>query len=43
MKTWKDMMIETIRNNQYYEAGVLENMSEEEVTEIYNVLVDWLS
>lgn len=38
----KKYMIETIRNHWFYEAGSLEAMSEDEVREIYERLIDWL-
>ena len=41
-KTWKQMMIDTIRSRQHYETGSLEKMTEAEVQEIYNRLIDWI-
>lgn len=39
----KQYMISIIRAHQYYAEGVLESMSEEQVREIYENLIDWLS
>lgn len=39
---YKDYMIQIIRNYQYYETGILEAMTEEEVSEIYENLLDWI-
>lgn len=38
----KDYMISIIKVHQYYEEGTLEAMTEEEVREIYNDVIDWL-
>lgn len=40
--TYKDMMIQVIREHQYYKAGELEQMDEAEVKEIYEALLDWI-
>ena len=40
--TMKEMMINLIRQHWYYEAGTLESMTEEEVREIYESLIDWI-
>ena len=41
-KNWKQIMIDVIRSHQYYEEGSLERLTEEEVREIYENLIDWL-
>ena len=42
-RTWKDIMIATIRSCQFYEAGELERMTESEVQMIYDDLIDnWI-
>ena len=38
-----DYMINIIREHQHYEDGVLEAMSEDEVREIFEALLDWLA
>lgn len=38
----KEYMIGIVRQYQHYEAGTLEAMSEEEVREIYDMVIDWL-
>lgn len=38
----KKIMINLIRQYQYYEAGALENMTEEQVKEIYDIIIEWL-
>lgn len=38
----KEYMIEVIRRYQYYEAGTLESMTESEVRDIYETLIDWI-
>ena len=38
----KEYMITIIRQHWFYEAGVLETMSEGEVYEIYDRLIDWI-
>lgn len=38
----KQYMIDIIRMHLYYEEGKLESMTEEEVREIYNDVIDWL-
>lgn len=38
---YKELMIAFIRSIQYYESGVLEAMTEAEVKEIYEALIDW--
>ena len=36
-------MIQLIKQHWYYEDGVLESMSEDEIRDIYERLIDWLS
>ena len=38
----KEYMIGIIRQHQFYNEGVLEAMSEEEVRDIYESLLDWI-
>ena len=38
----KEYMIEVIRRYQYYEAGALESLTENEVMSIYESLIDWI-
>ena len=38
----KQMMIDLIRQHLYYEKNVLEDMTEEEVREIYESLIDFI-
>lgn len=38
----KEYMIGIIRQHQWYEAGTLEQMAEEEVRDIYEMVVDWI-
>ena len=38
----KQIMIEVIRQHQYYKAGALEAMSEDEIRDIYEGLLDWI-
>ena len=38
----KEYMIRIIRQYWYYEDGKLEAMTEEEVREIYENLIDWI-
>lgn len=38
----KEYMIEVIRRYQYYESGTLESMTESEVRDIYETLIDWI-
>lgn len=38
----KQLMIDVIRAHQYYEAGLLEGLSEDEVRNIYESLIDWI-
>lgn len=38
----KEYMIGIIRQHQFYKEGVLEAMSEEEVRDIYESLLDWI-
>ena len=38
----KEYMISIIRAHQYYEAGTLEAMNEENVREIYESIIDWI-
>ena len=38
-----DYMISIIREHQHYEDGVLEEMREDEVREIFEALLDWLA
>ena len=42
MKTYKEIMIETLRDHQYYKENELEAMTEDEVNDIYERLIDWL-
>ena len=37
-----DYMIGIIRQHQYYGAGVLEDMTEEQVRGIYEAILDWI-
>lgn len=37
-----EYMVKIIREYQYYEVGVLESMSEEELREVFERLLDWL-
>ena len=39
----KEYMIGIIRAHQYYDEGVLEAKSEEEIREIYEIIIDWLA
>lgn len=39
----KEYMVGIIRQHQYYPEGSLEAMSEDEVREIYEMVIDWLS
>jgi len=39
----KQYMIGKIRDYWFYEQGALESMSDEEVKEIYERLIDWLN
>lgn len=39
----KELMIETIRRCWFFEPGSLESMGLDEVREIYEALIDWLS
>lgn len=39
----KEYMITVIQGHWYYAPGVLEGMSEAEVKEIYERLIDWLA
>lgn len=42
-KTWKQMMIETIRAHWYYGPEELERMTESEIQMIYDDLIDnWI-
>ena len=38
----KQLMIDVIRSHQYYEAGLLESLTEDEVRNIYESLIDWI-
>ena len=38
----KQIMIDLIRKHLYYADGSLESMTEEQVREIYERVVDWL-
>lgn len=38
----KEYMIDTIYRYLYYEDGILENMTEEEVRQVYENLIDWI-
>lgn len=38
----KEYMIDTIYRYLYYEDGTLENMTEEEVRQVYENLIDWI-
>ncbi len=40
--TNKEWLIERIKDHQYYEDGVLEAMTEAELLEIWNRLIDWI-
>lgn len=40
--TFREIMIATIRHFQYYEAGVLESKSDEQLREIYERVIDWV-
>lgn len=40
--TIKEFMIYFIRQYQYYADGVLENMTEQQVKEIYDIIIDWI-
>ena len=40
--TNKESMITIIRQHQYYEDGSLEGMTEEEVRDIFETLLDWI-
>lgn len=42
MTIYMEFMIDFIRRYQYYDAGVLENMTEEQVKEIYHRITDWI-
>lgn len=37
-----DYMIGIIRQHQYYGAGALERMTEEQVRGIYEAILDWI-
>ena len=39
---FRDYMIQTIRSHQYYEDGKLESMSDEELRDIYECLINWI-
>lgn len=39
----KEYMIEVIRQHQYYTDGILEAMTEEQVREIFEALLDWMA
>ena len=42
-RTWRDIMIATIKAHQYYEAGALERMTDSEIQMIYDDLIDnWI-
>lgn len=38
----KEIMIKLIKVYQYYEDGVLESLTEAEVRELYESLIDWI-
>lgn len=38
----KEYMIGTIKEYQYYKDGELESMSEQEIREIYEAVLDWM-
>lgn len=40
--TNKEYMISIIRQHQYYEAGTLEKMTEQQVREIFECILDWI-
>lgn len=42
MTIFKEFMIDFIRHYQYYADGVLENMTEQQVKEIYDSIIDWI-
>ena len=39
---WRNIMIGFIRSHQWYEAGTLEAMPEEQLREIYERVLDWI-
>lgn len=41
--SYKEYMISIIRQHQYYADGALENMTEEQVKEIFETIIDWLA
>jgi hypothetical protein len=42
MTVYMEFMIDFIKNYQYYADGVLENMTEQQVKEIYDSIIDWI-
>lgn len=42
MKSYKEYMISIIRSHQYYKAGTIERMTEKQVKDIFEELLDWI-
>lgn len=40
--TVREIMIDVIRAYQYYEDGVLESLTDEELKDAYESLMDWI-
>ena len=40
--TIRECMIDTIKAYQYYEGGVLESLTDEELKDVYESLLDWI-
>lgn len=38
----KEYMISIIRQHQYFEAGALEQLTEMQIRELYEALIDWI-